>query len=175
MGVLARSVALLAAVHFVAACAHASNEYGLKAAFLLNFARYVEWPPAAFSGADGPLRIGVAGRDPFDGELDRALAGKSAAGRPLTSRAFSDPSEAHGFHMVFVSRDQAAQLPALLAAAGTSPVLFVGESDGFCRAGGDIELYLEDEHIRFRINPAHSARAGLAISSKLLHLATLVH
>ena len=154
--------------------AQSAAEYKLKAAFLYSFTRYVQWPASAFGGAGAPLVIGVLGRDPFDGELERSLDGKTSDGHPLVSRHPATADGVAGCHVVFVSADETGQLPALLAKLGTSPVLVIGEAEGFCGRGGTIELFLEDARIRFRINQANAARAGLTISSHLLRLAVLV-
>jgi hypothetical protein len=146
----------------------ANLEYQLKAAFLLNFARFTEWPASADGPPGRPLTICLLGDDPFGPLLDSTVAGKNANGRPLAVRRLGKSDAPAGCEILFVSK------PDLLRPAAGQPILTVGESSGFARAGGAVGFFLEDNRIRFEINLDVVQRAGLKVSSRLLDLARVV-
>jgi len=74
----------------------AAREYEVKAAFLYNFAAFVEWPRAAFAEDSSPIVVCIVGTDPFGTGLDRTLQGKTAQGRPIVIRRAASPKEAKG-------------------------------------------------------------------------------
>jgi hypothetical protein len=153
--------------------AGAPSEYQVKAAFLYNFAKFVEWPPQAFPATNTPITIGMLGRNPFDGELERAVRNKVVNGRPLVMQKLAsttDPLLKH-CQIVFIQPMEKNRLVEFLAALKDAPVLTVSESEGFTRYGGMINFVMEERKVRFEINDAAAARAGLKISSKLLSLA----
>ena len=134
-----------------------SLEYRVKAAYLLNFTRYVEWPESA--AVDSQLSICVLGADPFGRILDATMAGRTVQGRALLVRRIQSPSEASGCEVVFVSRETWRRNPASLKALGTTGTLTVGESEQFARGGGVIGFVIVDETVRFVINE-RAARFG---------------
>ncbi|HEV7301118.1 MAG TPA: YfiR family protein [Tepidisphaeraceae bacterium] len=151
----------------------ANREYALKAAFLYNFAQFVEWPAGAFESDTAPFVIGVYGDNPFQDALDRAVQGKTASGHPMVVHQFSTTAEVASAHMLFVSAAQGGALDELFAAIGDRPILTVGESNSFPWKGGVIRFYMEDGKVRFEINPEAAQRARLRISSKLMKLARI--
>jgi len=146
----------------------------VKAAFLLNFARFVEWPASAHSSETSPIHVGVLGEDPFGETLERTFAGRTAQGRSLAVLRSGDPKDLASCHIVFIRTTRKDKPAALLEPFRERPVLTVGEAEGFARAGGILNFYLEERKVRFEINPEAAKRAGLKISSKLLQLARLV-
>jgi hypothetical protein len=153
----------------------AALEYEVKAAFLYNFAKFVDWPEDA-PGTDRPaLVIGVLGVDPFGESLDAAVRGKTVNGRALSVRRFAEPSDLEPCQILFVSASQARRLPEILTRLAGTPVLTVGEPEKFNRNGGIVRLVTEDNKVRFEINVDAAEHAGLQISSKLLALARIVH
>lgn len=156
-----------------AAEVRSATEYQLKAAFLYNFAKFVEWPPAAFPTAGTPLRFCVLGPEAFATELERTVAGETVGGRDLAVRRIRRPADLEGCHVLFVGAMVREPLEALAAVASGS-VLTVGESEGFLAAGGIINFFIDGNRVRFEIAPAAAERAGLKISSKLLKLARIV-
>ncbi len=152
----------------------AAAEYQVKAAFLYNFAKFVDWPPSAFRDAKQPLDICVYGRDPFGSALEDALLGKTIGERRVGLGRATQFQDLAGCQVVFVgapARESAAELANRLKGRA---VLLVGESDGFAVSGGTIQFTIEDNRVRFVINPDAADRAGLKISSKLLALAKIV-
>jgi hypothetical protein len=173
--VLLLSAFMLAAVTCDrAAGAPDDGEYAVKAAFVYNFAKYVEWPADAFPKPDSPFVIGIVGKDPFDGALDRTIQGKNVNGHAFVIRRLGFDQDMAQCEIIFVSsseRDKVGRLPGTLKNA---PVLAVGESAGFASHGGHIGFFSEQGRIRFEINPEAAKRARLNISSKLLALARIV-
>jgi hypothetical protein len=149
-------------------------EYQLKAGFLFNFAKFVEWPSLAFAKAQTPYSICVLGPDPFGEDLDVAVGEATLQGRRLVVRRLGDVKNAGGCHILFVSKADPRRLPALFQALGNAPTLTVGEDDEFTRAGGCLRFFWQGNNIRFEINMQATERARLKVSAKLLNLARVV-
>ena len=163
------------AIFLLAAAARAeSNDgYRVKAAFLFNFAKFVEWPAAAFRTPSDPLLICIAGENPFGDSLERAVQGKSAGTHPFVIRVISEIPQGAACQILFVPdserrRFAAADLPR------TAGLLTVGETGGFAAQGGVVNFKIEGGHVRFQINLDAAERQKLVISSKLLSLAEVL-
>ena len=178
MRVLCGVAALVVALAVSAAPAPAreqTDEYRVKAAFLLHFARLVTWPAQAFGDApDSSLTIGVFAEDPFDGTLRELAEGETVDGRALRVREVPSVAQARRCQMLFVPASHADRVEELRSGLEGAPVLMVGESDGFAARGGSINFYLEEDRIRFEVNREAAERSGLRLSSRLLRLARLV-
>src|ERR1051326_3490062 len=148
------------------------SEYQLKAAFLLNFARFVEWP--SNSGTTDPLVIGIFGRNPFGTALDQVINGKTINGRPLIVRRISDPSGLQACNLIFFPEPDSQRFGEAANKLANLMVLTVGESDGFAARGGMINFVVKDGRVLFEVNPSAASRAGIKFSSKLLQLAIIV-
>ncbi len=153
----------------------APTEYQVKAAFLFNFARFVEWPPRAFETASSPIAVCVLGEDPFGESLNRVVDGKTLGDRAMTVRRGKKLRELSGCEILFISASERARLPEILEELRTTPVLTVGEGEDFATRGGEVQFILEDSHVHLLINVDATERAGLKVSSKLLSLAHVVH
>jgi hypothetical protein len=151
-----------------------SSEYELKAAFLFNFAKFVEWPPNAFAGPESPFLVCVFGTDPFGITLDNALREKVIAEHPASVARVKRVADISGCQILFVAASESHLLPEVLAKLRGQCVLVIGETNDFASSGGVIQFTLEDNRVRFLINPDAADRAGLKISSKLLALAKIV-
>ena len=149
-------------------------EYQVKAAFLLNFARFVEWPPDAFDGDKTPITFCVFRQNPFGSALDEITQGKTINNRGLVVRHVQDLPDLKSCQLVFVSDAENQYLPAILDTLKASSALVVGESEGFAERGGGIQFYLEADKVRFSVNVDATKRARLNVSSKLLALARIV-
>jgi YfiR/HmsC-like len=147
-------------------------EYQVKAAFLLNFAKFVEWPAAASGGVDSPLVICVWGKDPFGHVLDEIVQGETINGRRMTIQRPGEPSGLQACQVVFIGQSEK-EIPKILGGIGRG-VLTVGEGDEFLMEGGMIALVIDKRRVRFDINQAAAARAGLTLSSRLLTVARTV-
>jgi hypothetical protein len=152
----------------------ATPEYQLKAVFLFNFAQFVSWPPEAFADSAAPLVIGVLGTDPFGAYLDETVRGEVVEGHPLVVRRFGDFAGIGDCHILFVSRDEVTDLPALLRAIEGRSVLTVSDAEGFAASGGMIRFVNDRNRIRLRINLEAARAAHLTLSSKLLRPAKIV-
>jgi len=149
-----------------------SAEYRVKAAFLYNFSKFVEWPPKAFSGKDAPLVICLAG-DPFGGILDEIVQGQRIDGRPVAVRRIRD-EQIQGCHLVYVSSSESQRSAGINAAATHEAILTVGDAEDFIDKGGMIRFIEKGRRLHFQINPDAAERASLKISSRLLQLAEVV-
>jgi len=147
-------------------------EYQVKAAFLFNFTKFVEWPRRAFASQTSPLVIGILGENPFHDDLGRMIQNKTVDGHPLEIRLLNSAQQATNCHILFISAPQSQQLQETLKALRGNPILTVGETERFTEVGGMINFFLEGTKIRFQINNEAATRAGLKISSKLMSLAS---
>jgi hypothetical protein len=165
-------VALAMAVHGNAE-ASVTDEYQVKAAFLYNFTKFVEWPTGAL-GAPGSIAICVLGQNPFGGVLEDTVSGKNVDGKTFVVRRVSDGKAAALCQILFVSSSERMRLGAILGELRTAHVLTVGESDGFIEEGGIVNLKLDSGKIQIQISINAAEQAGLHISSKLLSLAQII-
>jgi hypothetical protein len=165
------AVLALMAAPLAGADGPAVDEYQLKAVFLFNFARFVEWPPQAFGDARDPFAICVAGASPFGTSLDDVVSGKTVASRPISVRPVSSPQQARKCPILFVSASERKRERSLLEALNGSTVLTVGDSDGFVADGGIVQFQVKGARIHIEIDREAAERANLRISSKLLSLA----
>jgi uncharacterized protein DUF4154 len=147
------------------------SEYQLKAAFVYNFAKFVEWPADAFPSATSPFIVGVVGDNPFEGHLERAVQDKNINGHPLVVKQLKGVAEIKKCQILFISSSERKRLAEILRAARGASILTISELDHFLPAGGMIQFLMEDNKVRFAINDAAAKEAGLRISSKLLNLA----
>ena len=151
-----------------------STEYEVKAAFLYNFAKFVEWPPGAFHGSDDVMTFCVFGEDPVVGALDRVVSGKTINNRPLRVMLPKQISELHSCHILFLAASEKKHLPQLFAGLRGAPVLTVSDAEHFIQAGGMIGFLIDDNKVRFEINVRAAGESRLNASSKLLALAKAV-
>jgi hypothetical protein len=149
----------------------AFKEYQVKAAFLFNFSKFVEWPARKFADGTSPIVIGILGTNPFGSELERAVKGRHINGRDVIVQQFDSAEAARSAHLLFVSASSDPSMVSALRALDGSAVLTVGESEAFTRHGGIITLVLEGDKLGFTINIDSAGRAGLKISAQLQKLA----
>lgn len=146
-------------------------EQQVKAAYLLNFTRYVEWPRGTFTSADAPVDLCVVGDERFAEVVRQTIAGRRSQGRPVRLVRPDAPAQARDCHVAFVA-GPAHSLQSWMTALARAPVLTVGEGTGFLRRGGMIAFVIVEETVRFEIDDAAARRARLQISSRVLALAT---
>jgi hypothetical protein len=174
-----RRISIVACTLVLAVTATAQSarapEYEVKAAFLYNFAKFVDWPSQAFPSSSTPLHICVLGRDPFGDTLSRVVQGKSVSGRPIISQPVQSSADARPCDILFVSSSDPAFLKQALAHLSDRPMLTVGESKDFLSFGGMINFVLEQDRVRFEINLTAAERHHLKLSSKLLAVARVVN
>jgi hypothetical protein len=144
-------------------------EYQIKAAYLYNFAKFIQWPN---EGAESSLNLCVIGENPFGDMLEKTVAGKAVRGLPLNVRGVSLDQEIDGCHLAFVPRSEADSIPRILDRISGTSVLTIGESEEFAKRGGVIELVEKGGSVRFLINRTAASNAHLTVSSQLLKLAS---
>lgn len=150
-------------------------EYQIKAAFLFNFAKFVDWPPGAFSNDDSPIVIGVLGKNVFGHYLDDTIRNKTVNNRKFEFKELTSANEATNCQILFISPSEKDNLAAIVNGLHNASVLTVSETDQFIKAGGMINFLIEDNKVRFQISDKAARKAGLRISSKLLSLAARNH
>lgn len=150
------------------------REYQLKGAFLTKFAAFTEWPAGAFTNATAPIVIGIMRPGLLGPEYEQVLKGQRANGHPFALRHIKSREDLEGCHILFINGTSRTRRVDILAGAAKSPMLTVGEGNGFIAQGGIIEFFKDEGRVRFEINVDAAARAGLKLSAKLLQLARIV-
>jgi len=151
------------------------DEYQVKAAFLYNFPKFIDWPPGAFPDSSSPFTICLLGRDPFGRSLEDLVLNKTINGRHTAIAHAQRVGGCPVCQIIFVSSQESSHLAEITVALRGRNVLLVGESEEFAGAGGTIQFFIQDNRVRFVINTDAAERAGLKLSSKLLALASIVH
>jgi hypothetical protein len=151
-----------------------AEEYRVKAAFLFHFAQLVDWPPGTFGSESSPLNMCSIGDDPFHGDLENILDGKTIGPRSIRVRHVTQLHDLHSCQMLFIANSEDKRFPAILAELANAPVMTVGETEGFIGQGGMFRFTIEESKVRFEINLGAAEKAGLKISSRLLVLAKRV-
>jgi len=150
-----------------------SPEYLIKAAFLFNFAKFVEWPANAFKDDLSPINLCILGRDPFGPALD-TLKDKTIRGRPIKIKRANKVDDIETCHILFISASEKGNLKQILDVLRNSYILTVSEIEGFTQMGGVINFIIVNKKVHFEINPAAAEQSRLKISSQLLKLAKIV-
>ena len=154
--------------------AAANSEDQVKAAFLFNFARYVEWPEAAFADATAAIRLCLLSDAAFQQVLSETVSGRSVGRRAVGVETIASLDAAGGCHLLFLDESVPAEGAAVAGRLGELAVFTISDREGFAAGGGIANFILVDQKIRFEINPSAARRAGLKISSSLLRLAKIV-
>jgi hypothetical protein len=149
----------------------ARREQDLKASFLYNFARFVDWPEGRFGDGVASFRIEIIGRDPFDGRLDQLMIGKTLHGRSVEVIYSLDDTSRTPVHLAFVSASEAKRLDSLLDSYRRNQVLTVSDMAHFTERGGMIGFITESDAVRFSVGEAAIEQSQLSMSSRLLALA----
>jgi hypothetical protein len=150
-------------------------EYKVKAAYLFNFVKYVEWPAGAFSSPNAPYCIGVLGEDPFGEVLDKTVADRTVNDRAVTIQRSKRSEDLKNCHVVFISVSEKKQLGDILASYKSAPILTVGETERFIQAGGMITFAIEKESVRFDVEWDKAEEISLKISARMLASARTVY
>jgi len=154
--------------------AQAATEYQVKAEYVFNILKFVEWPDNATPDTHGKWVIGYLGDSPVGEELARFLEGKEVFGRSLEAKKLQLSDSLQSCNILFISSSEKKKLPSILSALRGSSVLTVADMDDFIGSGGMIQLFVEDTRLRMTIDVSATTRARLKISSKMLLLARVV-
>lgn len=145
-----------------------TRQEDIQAAFLYNFAKFIEWPPGSFVNGVVSFRIQIIGRDPFDGRLDKIVLGKKLHDRPIEVIHSFEEAHAGLVHIAFVSSSEEKRLDSLLKAYRPLHVLTVSDIADFTRRGGMIGFVTQSGAVRFNFNQAAVEQSQLRVSSRLL-------
>ena len=151
-----------------------TNEYEVKAAFIYQFAHFVEWPSSAFSSSSSPLVIAVLGDDPYGRVLDDIVRGKEVSGHSIVIKRYESLGDVQYSQILYVSSSEKKRLSRVLDKVKGKPTLTVSDIVGFAKQNGMIELTFAKDRIGLDINVATARQVKLKISSKLLRLANVV-
>jgi hypothetical protein len=153
----------------------ANREYRIKAAYLYQFGRYVEWPAKAFSDANAPFVIGILGQDPVTADLEEIAKIKRIQNRPIVIRRFATAADVRPCNILYVPAATSSEVQAeLLRKTAGQGILLVGDSSDFLDRGGVVQFSVEENSIRVAIARKAADREGLKISAKLLQVARVV-
>jgi hypothetical protein len=150
--------------------ADVAKEYQIKAAFVYNFTKFVEWPPQSFTDAAEPIVIGIVGKNPFGESLENAVRGRKVGGREIVIVNVTPEMQRRAIHVLFVAAGEEKSFDPKLAPSA----LTVGETERFNGLGGMITFISDAEKIRFMVNLEHADEAQLKLSAQLLKLASTV-
>jgi hypothetical protein len=150
-------------------------EYRFKAAYILNFLRFVEWPDSVLGNDQTPLVLVVLGEDPFGKVLDETFQSETIGGHPIVIKRYRSWHELGPCQALFVSASEKEAFPEILKYFGGSSILTISDIKGFGDNGGGINFFLEDNKLRFEINVRALRQADLKASSKLLRLARIIN
>jgi len=145
------------------------EESDVKAAFVFNFIKFVEWPASAFHSPEDPIVLSVLGSDPTTGAL-ASLDGKMVSGRRVVVRKVPVLSALEQCNVLFVGSSEKAAMEPVLGAVKRWHVLTVADFEGFASRGGTIGFVRQDDRVGFEINEESAKKAGLKINAKLLYL-----
>jgi hypothetical protein len=148
------------------------TEYEVKAAYIYNFAKFVEWPVRVKDRSD-VIHVCIIGDDPFGPSL-ATIEGKTAGGRSLGTRRLTSLQQAGGCQMLYIADSEERDLERIVEAVKDTPVLTISDTKGFTQRGVMVNFYMENNKVLFEINPNAAMRAGLKISSALLRIARIV-
>lgn len=151
-----------------------SKEYQIKAAFLYNFTKFIEWPGRCFSNTSDAIVIGVLGPAEFGAELEKIVKDRKVNGRGIIVKSVGATEEVGAVHVLFVSAADGARFEEFWPLIESRPILAIGESPLFTQTGGTINFVLEQDKVNFEINMDSAERAGLRVSAHLQKLAKVI-
>ena len=171
---LTLAVLMLAGVRLGAAPRPGAGEYAVKATFLWNFTRFVEWPATAFTTPASPFVVGVLGKDPFGSNLAEVFKGETVQDHPVRLKAMKDGDDLKQCHILFIAASEKERAGELLAKMKGAPVLTVSEMDRFGQRGGLVNFYKDGGVTKFEINLNALKATGFNAKAQLLRLARIV-
>ena len=152
-----------------------SRENQIKAAYLYQLGRYIQWPAKAFPSAQSPFVIGVLKQDPIAADLDQIARVKKIEDRPIEIRRFSPDGDVPACHILFLPASLAPEVQAaVVRKVSGKNVLLVGDAAKFFAQGGAVRFVIEENNVRLHIARKAAQREGLTISSKLLQVARVL-
>ena len=150
-------------------------EYKLKAAYLLHFLQFVEWPDSVFENEKSPIIVTILGDDPFGKILDEITKSEKIGDHSITIKRTHSLSNLDFCHVLYISSSEKDNFKSILRHIDSAPILTISDIDNFSEQGGNISFYLEENKLRFAINMQTLKQADLKVSSKLLRLAKIIN
>jgi hypothetical protein len=150
------------------------TDYQVKATYLYNFGRFIEWPEKVAAAQGGSFTVCVLGQDPFGPSLDATLAGETIGGKTIVAKRISSAEESDNCQILFLSLRDDSRVNKIIADLDKKAVLTVSDMPQFVKRGGMIQFVLEGKRVRFEVNLTATQHAGLTLSSELLKVATAV-
>ena len=152
----------------------APNEYQVKAVFLFNFARFVDWPAMTYVSANAPFAVCVYGDDPFGADLDAVVRGETVDGRPMVVKRLREARDLAQCQIVYIAGSADRELESIVAALDRRATLTVSDLEGAAQRGAMVRMLTVNGRIRLRVNVDAVRAAHLTMSSNLLRSAEIV-
>lgn len=159
----------------LAASGFADREHQLKAAFIYNFAKFIDWPESSLGAAGAPFTIGIYRAEAYRHDLEATLGGKSISGHPITIQSIYSDDSLGNCRMAVIGDATAERIAHMARLCHGTGTILIGDTDQFAKDGGMIGFLIESNRIRFDVNLATARESGVSISSKLLSLARAVY
>jgi hypothetical protein len=150
------------------------TEYQIKAKYLYNFARFVDWPEESFQSPDSPFVIGIIGNDPYGIDLEKTIEGKQIKNRKFIIKHYQNLENLSSCHILFIGIDNKAGRSQIFNKIKKQGILTVGDDDSFAKDGGMINFIIKKERIRFQINREAVNQSPLKMSTTLLKMAVII-
>lgn len=168
-------ILLLFIISCISATAQQSlnSEAKIKAVFLYNFTRFVEWPGKSFSGENSPFIIGILGNDPFGAYIEQAIKGEKVGNHLIEIRRYDSVNEIKDCHILFINLQDGSMIKEAISKASGKNILTVSDANNFAGWGGIIRFYSEESKVKIEINTSAAKAANLSISSKLLSVSQI--
>ena len=151
------------------------TEYEVKAAYIYNFTKFINWPSGSFDNSSSPFVLGIYGKDPFGSILQRIIGNRKSNGRAWVIKYYSNPEQITNCNILFISNISPSKLNRVIQHVKLLPVLTVGDNlPEFCQHGGIINFTSKKSPKRFEINNNAAKNKHISISSRLLMLAKVI-
>ncbi|MFC1569371.1 YfiR family protein [bacterium] len=150
------------------------TEYQIKAKYLYNFARFVDWPEESFQNPDSPFVIGIIGNDPYGIDLEKTIEGKQIKNRKFMIRHYQNLENLSSCHILFIGVDNRSRRSQIFNKIKNKSILTVGDENNFAKDGGMINFIIKEKRIRFKINRDAVKQSGLKMSTNLFKMAEIV-
>jgi YfiR/HmsC-like len=147
----------------------------VRAAYILKFLEYVQWPEALFSDAAAPFVIGVNGAEYVANELARLAPTRTSGGRPIVIKRMANDAAPAEVNALYIGRKDPGGGARLVKSYAGKPVLIITDDDATAPKGSIINFVTLDGRVRFEISLAAAEQAGLKLSSRLLSVAVRVY
>ncbi len=151
------------------------SEYKIKAVFLYNFTRFIDWPNSAFTSREEPFKIGIVGTDPFGEYLEEAVRNEKVGGRPIVIERYKNVKEIKDCQLLYIHSKDQREIKNIINFVQSKNILTVCDNPEFMKWGGMIRIYSDDNKIRMQINDSAARSVNIKVSAKLLNVAEVYY